>query len=210
MHCRRHSPGSAGRRGSEAPRSSSSSSPGFGSAGRRGPESTSSLVTAFPLLSTASPSTDCRPLLSWSGRATGRPVARKGGSRVLLRTFRVVARAENGAIAPICDPRISERGVKSTREPPFRAAGRRPRAPRGRRPAGRPPCSPCSPTAPARVRRRGRVSGSSASRRIAAPVTRRLPEAVRAAGGAARSVSLYTPRCGDARAASGAARRLGS
>ena len=74
VHCRRHSPGSAGRRGSEAPGSSSSSSPGFGSAGRRGPESTSSLVTAFPLLSTASPLTDCRPLLSWSGRATGRPV----------------------------------------------------------------------------------------------------------------------------------------
>ena len=45
-----------------------------GSAGRRGPESTSSLATAFPLLSTASSSTDCRPLLSRSGRATGRPV----------------------------------------------------------------------------------------------------------------------------------------
>ena len=53
VHCRRHQSGSAG---------------------RRGPESTSSLVTAFPLLSTASPLTDCRPLLSWSGRATGRPV----------------------------------------------------------------------------------------------------------------------------------------
>ena len=94
-----------------------------GSAGRRGPESTSSLVTAFPLLSTASPSTDCRPLLSRSGRATGHPVVLKGGSRILLGAFRVVARAENGAIAPFCDPRISERGVKSTREPPFRAAG---------------------------------------------------------------------------------------
>ena len=53
VHCRRHQSGSAG---------------------RRGPESTSSLVTAFPLLSTASPSTDCRPLLSRSGRATGHPV----------------------------------------------------------------------------------------------------------------------------------------
>ena len=85
------------------------------------------------------------------------PVARQG-----VRSCESESRgSQNGAMAPFSVRATTRKALKSTREPPFRAAGRRPRAPRGRLPAGRPPCSPAC----RRLRRESGGEDGSAGRR---------------------------------------------